>query len=258
MPQPLEFSIVTCTFNSVATLRDTIDSVQSQRYPHVSHIFVDGGSTDGTLEMIAERCPRATVLTNVRGGISAAMNAGIDAARGDFVAHLHSDDYYVDAQVLERVAERFEAEPAKQWAYGKIHLLLAGEIRPVNVPMRRFTFRRYAAGRAAVAHPAVFVRRQVFDEVGRFDTSLRYAMDIDFWLRLGQHHEPIQIDAPLTVFREHVGSLSSQNKIAAREEEWKVRMRYFTDAPLATAAFGIWHLRRMQRLRREHATSWTA
>ena len=180
MSRPLEFSIITCTFNSAATLGDTIDSVQGQHYAHVRHIFVDGGSTDGTLEMITERCPRATLLKNVRGGISAAMNAGIDAATGDLVAHLHSDDYYVDASVLARVAERFDAEPAKQWGYGKIHLLLDGTIRPVNVPMRKFTFRRYAAGRAAIAHPAVFIRRQVFDAMGRFDTSLRYAMDIDF------------------------------------------------------------------------------
>ena len=253
MSRPLEFSIITCTFNSVATLADTIDSVQSQRYPHVNHIFVDGGSTDGTLEMIAQRCPGATLLAKVRGGVSAAMNAGIDAARGELVAHLHSDDYYVDSNVLAGVAERFDAEPRKQWAYGKIHLLLEGMIHSLNAPMRRFTFRRYAAGRASVPHPAVFIRREVFETLGRFDTSLKYAMDIDFWLRLGRRHEPIQIDAPLTVFREHSGSLSTQNKIAARREEWRVRRRYFTQAPLATAAFGVWHLRRMQRLRREHA-----
>ena len=253
MSRPLEFSIVTCTFNSVATLADTIDSVRRQRYPRVNHIFVDGGSTDGTLEMIAERCPGATVLEKVRGGISAAMNAGIDAARGDLVAHLHSDDYYVDANVLARVAERFDAEPAKQWAYGRIHLLMEGLIHPVNAPMRKFTFHGYAAGRASIPHPAVFIRRGIFDALGRFDTSLKYAMDIDFWLRLGRHHEPIQIDAPLTVFREHSGSLSTKNRIAARREEWRVRLRYFPEAPLATAAFGVWHLRRMQRLRREHA-----
>ena len=252
MPQPLRFSIITCTRNSAATLAETIASVASQNYPHVEHIFVDGGSTDGTLEMIAALCPDATVLENVGGGISAAMNAGIDAARGDVVAHLHSDDYYVDADVLARVAERFHAEPRKQWAVGRIHRLLDGMVCPVNAPMRVFTFRRYAAGRTSVPHPAVFIRREAFEAIGRFDTSLRYAMDIDFWLRLGRRHDPIQIDAPLTVFREHGGSLSTRNKIEARREEWRVRLRYFGAAPVATAAFGLWHLRRMRRLQREH------
>ena len=252
MSRPLEFSIITCTRNSAATLAETIDSVQRQDYPHVEHVFVDGGSTDGTLDMIAERCPGATVLTDIHGGISAAMNAGIDFAKGDIIAHLHSDDYYVDPSVLARVAARFRMETTRQWAYGRIHVLVGGKIHPVNGSMRPFTFQRYAAGGASVPHPAVFVRREVFDVMGRFDTSLKYAMDIDFWLRLGRRYDPIQIDAPLTVFREHSGSLSTSNKMEARREEWRVRLRYLAVAPLATARFGVRHLRRMRRLQREH------
>lgn len=248
----LKFSIVTCTWNSVATLADTIRSVQAQDYPYVEHIFVDGGSTDGTLEMIAECCPDALVLRNIGGGISYAMNAGIAAASGDVIAHLHSDDYYAATDVLSRVSSQFDANPSNQWVYGKWQRLLGGIIQP-DYLMLPFTFQSFTAGRVSVPHPATFIRRKVFAELGMFDVKLKYAMDADFWLRLGQHYLPIQIDAPLTVFREHEGSLSTANRLKARQEEWQVRRRYFAKAPFETAICGLRFLRRMWRIRRENS-----
>ena len=240
----MKFSIVTCTWNSVKTLAETIDSVQSQAVGTVEHIFVDGGSTDGTLEVIAQRCPEAKVLKDVKGGISRAMNAGIEVATGDLIAHLHSDDYYAATDVLARVEAAFAREPASQWAYGKIQVLREGTLTSADYPMQPFTFGRYAAGRISVPHPAAFVRRVAFGAIGVFDESLKYAMDIDLWLRLGRYHVPIQIDSPLTVFREHEGSLSTANKWQAQQEEWQVRRAYLTQAPMATLRFGLRHLRR--------------
>ncbi|HEX8784976.1 MAG TPA: hypothetical protein VF793_02240, partial [Telluria sp.] len=99
---------------------------------------------------------------------------------------------------------------------------------------------------AWVAHPAVFIRRSAFGRVGMFDEGLKYAMDIDLWLRLGRVARPATLDRPLTIFRDHAGSVSSANKIKARQEEFQVRRRYMGDAPLA---FGIYCLRYMKRMR---------
>ena len=88
MPNKPTFSIVTCTWNSAATLRDTLDSVSSQTCRDVEHIFVDGGSTDGTLEMIDAYQGNKRVLRDVKGGISRAMNEGIRHASGEYIAHL--------------------------------------------------------------------------------------------------------------------------------------------------------------------------
>jgi GT2 family glycosyltransferase len=112
--------------------------------------------------------------------------------------------------------------------------------------MPPYSYRSFAAGRAWVAHPAVFVRRDAFRRVGLFDERLKYAMDIDLWLRLGQVARPATIDRPLTIFRDHAGSVSSANKIKARQEEFQVRRRYMSRAPLA---FGIYCLRYMKRMR---------
>jgi glycosyltransferase involved in cell wall biosynthesis len=249
MPNKPTFSIVTCTWNSAATLADTLASVQRQTCRDVEHIFVDGGSTDGTLDMIAAYPGNKVVLKDVGGGISRAMNQGIEAARGEYIAHLHSDDYYASDDVLASVAERFSREKV-DWVFGKVQVLKDGELVPPN-PMPPYSYRSFAAGRAWVAHPAVFIRRDAFRRVGLFDERLKYAMDIDLWLRLGQVARPATIDRPLTIFRDHAGSVSSANKIKARQEEFEVRRRYMRHAPVAFGIYCLRYLKRMRELRGE-------
>ncbi|OON63810.1 hypothetical protein B0920_10805 [Massilia sp. KIM] len=249
MPNTPTFSIVTCTWNSAATLADTLASVQSQTCQDFEHIFVDGGSTDATLDMIAAYPGNKRVLRDVGGGISRAMNQGIEAARGEFIAHLHSDDYYAGPDVLATVARAFEGartagQPA-DWLYGNIQVLKDGKLVPPYA-MPPYSYRSFVAGRASIPHPAVFIRKAAFERHGMFDEQLKYAMDIDLWLRLGAVARPIMVDQPLTVFRDHAGSVSSANKIKARREEFAVRKRHMAKAPLA---FGIYCLRYMKRMR---------
>jgi glycosyltransferase involved in cell wall biosynthesis len=243
------FSIVTCTWNSAATLPDTLASVARQTVQDIEHIFVDGGSTDGTLDLIAAYPGNKRVLRDVGGGISRAMNAGIAAARGDYVAHLHSDDYYAGDDVLATVAHRFASEGV-DWVFGKVQVLKDGALIP-PYRMLPFSYRSFVAGRASVPHPAVFVRRSVFDRVGMFDESLRYAMDIDLWLRLAHLARPATVDRALTIFRDHAGSVSSANRIKARQEEFAVRRRYLKRAPLAFGFYCLRYLKRMRALRAE-------
>lgn len=245
----MKFSIITCTWNSIATLAETIQSVQAQTHPDIEHLFVDGGSTDGTLELIARECPGAKVLLGVSGGISRAMNAGIHAATGDVIAHLHSDDFYADGQVLARVAAAL-TESGRMWAFGGLDTLRDGVRRPAPQRAQAFSPAGYASGGVAILHPTVFVRREVFDAVGMFDESLRYTMDIDLWLRIGPRFVPVEINATLAVFRAHAGSVSTANAPAARREEWQVRRRYLARWPLATLICALRHRRMAARERR--------
>lgn len=251
----MKISIITCTWNSAATLADTIDSVQAQSYTNIEHVFVDGGSTDGTLAMIEQRCPDAVVLRNVTGGISRAMNEGAAAASGDAFAHLHSDDYYVGAGVVQQAAAELTAHPRALWVIGRIGVLRDGVVTMPTEPLRRFTHARYVRGACSVPHPAVFIRRAAFIQSGGFDTRLKYAMDIDLWLRLGREHLPVQVDSVFTIFREHAGSASTANVLAARAEEWRVRRAQMAQAPLGTLIYGLRYLRRRARLLRALATT---
>lgn len=249
MPNKPTFSIVTCTWNSAATLPDTLASLRAQTYGDVEHIFVDGGSTDGTLALLAAFPGNKRILRDVRGGISHAMNRGIAAATGAIVAHLHGDDYYASADVLASVAAAMHRS-GRAWLIGDIAVLAPQGLLPPQA-RRAFSYRALAAGRAAVPHPATFVHRYLFDEVGAFDEQLQYAMDIDLWLRLAAHTPPVVVARVLAVFREHAGSVSSANKLLARQEEWRVRRRYAGAAPLAFATYCLRYLKRTRRLRRE-------
>ncbi|MEO7497493.1 MAG: glycosyltransferase family 2 protein [Massilia sp.] len=251
MPNKPIFSIVTCTWNSAATLADTLASVRRQTCQDIEHIFVDGGSTDATLAMLEAYPGNKKILRDIGGGISRAMNIGIAEASGEFIAHLHSDDYYASDDVLAGVADHL-ASTGRDWLFGTICVLRGGDLlRPA--PMQRFSYASLVTGKSFVPHPAVFVRKAAFARVGVFDEQLKYAMDIDLWLRLAAVAPPATLNRPLAVFRDHAGSVSSANKIKARQEEWRVRRRHLGKAPLSFMIYCLRYARRMRALRRELA-----
>jgi len=221
---PLKISIITCTWNSARYLPRSIESVLAQDYPNIEYIFVDGGSDDGTLEIIDATSMPFLCVTGVRGGISNAMNKGIEMATGDVVAHLHSDDYYAHGQVLGRVAGILE-ESGAEWCFGRSMDDIGGEIRtePWRVPS--YSYRRLLKGNF-IPHPSVFVRRRVFSSLGTYDVAYRYAMDYDMWLRIGRLHEPVQVNEHWAIFRRHAGSISTANQREALIEDFKVRMAH--------------------------------
>lgn len=242
----MKFSIITCTWNSAAHLPQSIASVMAQDWPDIEYIFVDGGSTDGTLEMI-QAIPRPVkLIENVRGGISRAMNAGIQAATGDVIAHLHSDDYYVHGQVLSHVARALEQSGA-EWLFGRCLSDVDGERIAENYATPRYSYRRLLKGNF-IPHPATFIRRRLLDRAGVFDESIKYAMDYDLWLRLGNLAEPVQLDEHLAVFRWHPGSLTSSNRMASFEDDFAVRMRHADRSPWSQAYHWAHYLVRRRRL----------
>jgi glycosyltransferase involved in cell wall biosynthesis len=220
----LSFSIITCTWNSEPYIAQCMQSVEAQDYGAVEQVFVDGGSNDGTLERIRATSFPGRWVTDVRGGISNAMNEGVRLAQGDLVAHLHGDDYYLDTKVLSTVAEVMERTNAR-WLFGRIASDLGGHIVRPTWKMPTYS-RTKLISRNFVAHPATFMRRDLFLELGGFDTTLRYAMDYDFWLRASKLANPVYLDHYLTAFRRHEGSASTANALPAFEEDHAVRRRY--------------------------------
>jgi len=245
---PLRISVITCSWNSEPFIADCIASVLSQDYDHFEFVFVDGGSTDGTLERIKVLNGPIKVLENVRGGISRAMNEGLRAASGDLIAHLHADDYFLHDRVLGQVAGLLQSSQAG-WCFGRILEDYDGRLIPEQWVMPRYSYRRLIQGNF-IPHMATFVRRQLFDQVGGFDETLRYAMDYDLWLRLGRIAEPLQLDEPLAVFRRHEGSASTANALSGQREDFAVRLRYAGRSPWALAEHSLRYLVRRARLRR--------
>lgn len=220
----LRFSIVTCTRNSLATLEQTLQSVQMQQGVVFEQVFVDGHSTDGTLQRLHQVPGTVQILTGVTGGIAQAMNAGTAAARGDVVAHLHADDHYLHPQVLRHVAARLQAD-GSDWAFGRIVDDVQGQLRPEPFAAPRFSLAALRRGNF-VPHPATFVRRAVFQRFGGFDTRYRLAMDYEYWLRIAPHTRVSQLDEALAAFRVHAGSSSTRLARQAFDEDMQARLAH--------------------------------
>lgn len=224
MPDPL-FSIVVCCWNSMPYIQQCIASLQSQQCRDFEVVFVDGGSTDGTLDAIAASGLPGRVLNDVRGGISAAMNAGLQAATGRYVAHLHADDYYLDGQVLADAATALAARPDAVWAFGRFMNDIDGVVQPPP-----YTPKPYSRGnlwrRNLVPHCAAFVQREAFLAENGFDPRYKLAMDYDLWLRLCKRGEPVLLDRALAAFRRHAGSATTRHARRSFHEDMAARFRH--------------------------------
>lgn len=240
----LRFSIVTCTRNSLATLPDTLASVDAQQGVAVQRVFVDGDSTDGTLQRLRTLHGDVQLLTGVRGGIARAMNAGLEAATGDVVAHLHADDFYLHPQVLARVAARMRAD-GSDWAFGRIVNCVDGHLVPEPFVAPGWSLQALLRGNF-VPHPAAFVRREVFRRFGGFRTDYRLAMDYEFWLRIAPHTRVSVIDEPLAAFRVHAGSASTRQAQAAFDEDMRARLAHAPgwQWPAHLVRYAVRHARR--------------
>jgi glycosyltransferase involved in cell wall biosynthesis len=246
----LRFSLVTCTWNSRQYLGESIASVLTQDYPHTEYIFVDGGSDDGTLDMIRALDRPYKLIENVRGGVSRAMNVGLSVATGDVIAHLHSDDYYLRPDVLSLVARHLQTS-GRQWLFGRTKALINGRLRSDNYVAPRFSYRALLKGNF-IPHPAMFVRRELMQRIGGFDERYKYAMDYDICLRMARLVEPVQLDEALTAFREHEASLSSstRTRLAAMAEDMRIRLHYAGWNPLQIAEhYARYFVRRRRAVR---------
>ena len=239
------FSIITCTLNSRPWLETCIASVLKQRDASYEWVFVDGGSTDGSLERISalgDGSHPLTVLRDVAGGIARAMNAGLAAARGDIVAYLHSDDFYLRDDVLATVAQAFDASGCR-WLFGRTQSAIGERLEPEGWQAPPYSREQLLRGNF-IPHPATFVERQLMLDAGGFDPQWCYAMDYDLWLRLSRMAEPLQLALPLAAFREHDGSLSTRERSRAMREDLRVRLIHAGPNPAARLAHVARHVAR--------------
>ncbi|MEX0774367.1 MAG: glycosyltransferase family 2 protein [Phycisphaeraceae bacterium] len=203
-------SIITPSYNQAAFLEETIRSVLDQDYPNLQYGIVDGGSTDGSIDIIERYRDRCDfVIIERDGGQSEAINKGLSRADGQVIGWLNSDDTLLPG-ALRLVAERFAADPALSWLIGTATRIDArgrplGELTPTG----DFTL----AGALIrdtpilVPQPATFWRRALTDAVGLLDESLHHCMDFDLWCRfMAAEHQPLLLSHALATYREHESS----------------------------------------------------
>lgn len=180
----MNITIITAVYNRAETIGQALESVAAQDYRDVEHIVIDGASTDGTLVEIKNRArPGMRVISEPDEGIYDALNKGIAAATGDVVGLMHSDDFFAYSDVLSDVAHSFEDTGADA-VYGDLDYVSASDPGKIIRSWKSGAFSRRKIARGWMPpHPTLFVRREVFDRLGVYDTSYRIAADYDAILR---------------------------------------------------------------------------
>src|SRR5580698_9027311 len=180
----MKITIITATYNSAATVRDTLNAVREKDYADIEHIIIDGKSADDTLTIVSGFPHVAKVVSEKDKGIYDAMNKGIGLATGDIIGILNSDDIYIDPTVLSEVARVF-ADPEVMTVYADLQYVDANDpsrIRRTWVagPFKKKNF--YYGWMPP--HPTFFVRKEVYRQAGLFSTDLRSAADYELILRV--------------------------------------------------------------------------
>jgi GT2 family glycosyltransferase len=179
MPDAPLISVITVVLNNKDHIEEAIRSVLNQEYPSLEYIVVDGGSVDGTLDILGKyRDNLAHLVSESDDGIADAMNKGIRLAKGDLIGIIHSDDSYTPG-TLRAVAAAHREEP-EAILHGN---MVKFDGRHSKSLKRRFCHKLFFYIDLPLNHPTCFVPRAVYESLGNFDVSYRLAMDYDWLLR---------------------------------------------------------------------------
>ena len=228
---PPKISVVVPSFNTGNFIETTLQSIVNQDYPNIECIVMDGGSTDGTLEILKKYEGRITWTSEKDKGQSDAINKGLQKTTGDIMAFLNADDVY-EPGCFRKVADYFQQHPATQWLYGKCYIIDKDnkEIRRWLTAYKHFWQKRYTYNRILllnfIPQPAAFWRRELWEEIGLFDVNEHWAMDYDYWLRAGVKYPPGFIDDYLARFRFHAVSKSSRGYVVANRTSLELSKKY--------------------------------
>lgn len=223
MANQLRFSVITICYNEASSIRKTCRSITSQTWKDLEWIVIDGGSTDGTLEILDDYSDQITCLVSEKDeGIYDAMNKGIAHAQGDYLIFMNGGDAFASDHVLRLVSEA----PQVDLIYGDLFFEKPGGER-AQYPDQ--LTKGYLL-KNMVPHQAAFYRSELFSKFGTFDTSYRIAADYELFVRLLElgkvsHHH---IAEPLAVFDRTGISSDRAFRDLRKRENHRIRKQYFT------------------------------
>lgn len=208
----MKVSIITVSFNSAKTIEDTINSVLSQDFPEIEYIVVDGGSSDGTVNIIEKYQNRIGKWVSEKDrGMYDAMNKGIAMATGDVIGILNSDDVYMNTHVISDLMALMEQQKAK---------VVFADLILVDQVDEKKGLRYYDSGHFhpdkfkygwMPAHPTVFVKRELYEAVGQFSTTYQIAADYEMLIRILAIQRAPYAYLPKPVVRMRSGGASTAN-----------------------------------------------
>lgn len=225
----MKVSIITITYNSDATLKETMESVINQTYPNIEYIIVDGLSQDNTLSIVNNYKDKISkVVSEKDKGLYDALNKGINLATGDLVGILHSDDFYTHPQVIEHVVKALQEDNADA-VYADLYYVDRNDTSKI---FRKWKSGHYKHGMFYKGwmppHPTFFAKKSCYQKFGMFNLNFNSAADYELLLRLIHKHQIKLAYLPEFIIKMRVGGKSNQsfsNRLKANQEDrkaWKV------------------------------------
>lgn len=235
----MKISIVTATFNSAATVRDTVESVLRQSYPDIEYIIKDGGSKDGTLDICREYEPafhgKMHIISSPDKGIYDAMNQGFLAATGEVLCLINSDDLFSRDDAIEKIAGAFEEHKDAEGVYADLCYVSQSDISHV-VRVWKTGAKKPFRGGWLPAHPTFYVKREVYQRYGYFNLNYPLAADFELMLRFVEKHHIRLYYLQEDLVRMRLGGATSKNLINIVRQN-KECLRAFKDNGLAVSPF---------------------
>jgi glycosyltransferase involved in cell wall biosynthesis len=233
----MKITVITVCFNAIETLEDTLQSVLTQDYPHIEYIVQDGGSTDGSMELLERYRPMlARLISEPDMGMYDAYNKSLAYATGDVVALLNADDMFATPEILSHVARRFETSQADA-VYGDLVYVDRAFANQVMRYWRSGFYRRERFRYGWMPpHPSFFLKRAAYEQYGGFDTRLQSAADYELMLRMLYKHGLSASWLPEVLVRMRTGGKSNaslkSHLVANREDASAWRLNKLSPHPL--------------------------
>ncbi len=236
-------TIVTPSFNQARFLERTIQSVLAQDYPQIEYFVIDGGSTDGSVDIIRQYADRlAGWVSEKDRGQTDALNKGFARANGQVLAWLNSDDTYQPGAVSEAVAA-LQAHPEAAMVYGDGNFIDENDHVIGKFPSAQTDYARLRQGYVHVCQQAAFFRADLWRKVGPLDPSFYFAMDYDLWVRLAREAPLVYLPRLWANFRLH----GDAKTIAADDRCWPemLKVHYRDGGSPLSVIVGKYYLRKL-------------
>lgn len=221
-------SIITAVYNGEKYLEETILSVIDQSYDNIEYIIMDGGSTDGTLDIIKKYDQVVDYwLSEPDNGEYDALNKGIEVSSGSIITSLNSDDSYYSKDTIEQVVNEFLNNKKLYWVHGNFDVVDddTNITYPYKVPRYNWKLLLYADF-CYVLEATSFFKKELFSKIGKYDYSYKYTADYDFFLRIGDGYKNMKLNYPIVKFRFHGDRLSQIHSLEAKAEGRKIKGKY--------------------------------
>ncbi len=233
MPKKLpKISIITPSYNQARFIDQTIQSVLNQDYPNLEYIVMDGGSTDGTIEILKKYNKKIKWISEKDRGQTDAINKGLQLITGEIIGYLNSDDL-LESNCLGNISGFFDSNPKVYWVSGKCRIINALGDRSrnfvvyyKNICLKHLRFRNTLYVSNYISQPATFWRKELVESIGFFNESYHLSMDYDYWLRAFKKYKLGYIDDYLASFRIHESSKGSRSLNDQLDESYEIAKKY--------------------------------